>query len=170
MVFIKRLLHFIERWSDWTGKLLAPLVVFIMGIVLYEVLCRYGLNKPTIWAHEITAFIFGIQFIIGGAYCLFHGSMVNVDVIQNKLSPRNKAILDVLTFPFLFFVCAAMIWYGSSVAWDSIKTLERSSTAFSPPLYPIRAAIPIGAFFLLLQGMAKFTRDIYMAFTGKELK
>ena len=170
MSFIKRVLCFIDKCSDWTGRFLATFVVLIMGIVLYEVFLRYFFNRPTYWVHETSAFIFGFQFIMGGAYCFLHGSMVNVDVIYGKLSPRNMAILDLMTFPFLFFTCAAMIWYGSNMAWDSILVLEHTSTAFSPPLYPLRTAIPLGALLLLLQGLAKFTRDLYMAFTGKELQ
>ena len=55
------------------------------------------------------------------------------------------------------------------LAWESLSICERSNSAWQPPIYPVKMMIPIGAFLLLLQGIAKLIRDILTLFSGKEI-
>jgi TRAP-type mannitol/chloroaromatic compound transport system permease small subunit len=40
---------------------------------------------------------------------------------------------------------------------------------FKPPLWPLRASIPLAAALALLQGLANWIRALKLAFTGREL-
>ncbi len=51
-------------------------------------------------------------------------------------------------------------------AWESE---QRTGTDWGPPLYPVYAAMPIGALLLLLQAIAKLFRDLYTTITGDDL-
>jgi TRAP-type mannitol/chloroaromatic compound transport system permease small subunit len=53
-----------------------------------------------------------------------------------------------------------LLVYGGSLAWDSLSRFEHSQSAWNPPLYPAKLAIPIAAVLLMLQGIAKLIRDI----------
>ncbi|GAH80376.1 unnamed protein product [marine sediment metagenome] len=44
--------------------------------------------------------------------------------------------------------------------------LERSTSVWHPPLYPLKLTMPIAAFLILLQGLAKFIRDLNAAIMG----
>ena len=46
---------FSTKQGDWTALLILPL----LGVVLYEVMMRYGFNAPTIWVHETASFLGG---------------------------------------------------------------------------------------------------------------
>jgi TRAP-type mannitol/chloroaromatic compound transport system permease small subunit len=51
---------------------------------------------------------------------------------------------------------------------NALAFRETLSSAWAPPVYPVKFAIPVAAFLLLLQGLAKYIRDLHLAFTGKE--
>jgi TRAP-type mannitol/chloroaromatic compound transport system permease small subunit len=157
---VSRVFHFIDLLSEWTGKASAFLVLVLSFLIGYEVVARYLFNRPTIWAHELSAMIFGTYIILGGAYLLSIRGHVNMDLIYDRLSPRKKAFLDIITFWFFAVFCIALVWKGGDTAWYSLKTGEHARTVWSPPLYPIKMVLPIGAFLLLLQGIAKFIRDV----------
>jgi TRAP-type mannitol/chloroaromatic compound transport system permease small subunit len=57
-----------------------------------------------------------------------------------------------------------MLVYGGSLAWESVSIWEHSNSAWGVALYPFKMMIPLGALFLLLQGLAKLIRDILTAF------
>jgi TRAP-type mannitol/chloroaromatic compound transport system permease small subunit len=46
---------------------------------------------------------------------------------------------------------------------------ETSGSAWDPPVYPLKVALAFGVALLLLQGIAKFIRDLHLAVKGKEL-
>jgi TRAP-type mannitol/chloroaromatic compound transport system permease small subunit len=167
---IKRSLNFIDNLSKWSGLIVAPLVLVYMAVLIYEMVSRYAFGAPTLWAHEISTFLFGAQFMLGGAYCFLIGSMVNVELFLTPLSKRVRAIINVLLFIIPLVVLVAMIWRGGWLFVDSIKMLEHSASIFAPPLYPVRGVIPVAAFLFLLQVVARLIRDLHIAITGKELQ
>ena len=167
---MKRCLLFVDNVSQWSGRIIAPLILAMMAIVLYEVVARFIFGQPTKWAHETSAWLWGAMFILGGGYCLLEKKMVNVDIVVSHFPPRGKAAIEAFSFLALLVCCGTLIWYGSMQAWHSIEIQEHSQTVFGPPLYPMRALIPIGAFLILIQGLSKFINDIYFASTGKVLK
>lgn len=165
---MSRVLHFIDLLSEWIGKASAFLVLALSFVIGYEVVARYLFNRPTIWAHELSAMVFGAYIVLGGAYLLSAGRHVNMDLIYGIFSPRKRALIDIITFWFFAIFCVALVWKGGDTAWHSISIREQARTTWSPPLYPIRLVLPIGAFLLLLQGVAKFIRDAITLAKGGE--
>jgi TRAP-type mannitol/chloroaromatic compound transport system permease small subunit len=162
------LLDWIDALSERSGRLICYLVPILAAIEGYEVVVRYGLHSPTIWAHELSAMIFGAFTLLGGAYTLRTGGHVNMDVLYNLLPTRLRALMDILTFfLFLAFVGVLMV-KGWEMAWRSITLLEHDSTQWAPPLFPFKLTLPIGAALLLLQGLAKLVRDVRTLIRGKD--
>jgi len=159
-----RIVNAIDGVSRWSGFIVAPLVLVYLVVLLYEMVARYLFNSPTDWAHEVGTYIFGVQFMLGGAYCLWSGGMVNVEIVPSRFSHRTRALIDVILYVTIFAVLAAMIWYGGKSFLYSLRILERSGSEFAPPLYPLRGIIPLAAFLMLLQATAKLIRDFFIVF------
>jgi TRAP-type mannitol/chloroaromatic compound transport system permease small subunit len=87
-----------------------------------------------------------------------------VDVIYGSLSARKKAIIDlVCSIFFLFPLMVIMLMMGIKWAAKAWRIHEVMFTSFwYPPAAPYRTVFAIGIFFLLLQGLAKFVRDLYV--------
>jgi TRAP-type mannitol/chloroaromatic compound transport system permease small subunit len=163
---IKIFLRSIDSISEWTGKMVSFLIIVITGVTIWEVILRYIFNSPTIWAFDAAYLIFGAYGVLGGAYTLYFKGHVNVDILYGRLPLRVRAIVDLVTSIFFFLFCGLLLWKGGEMAWDSLKIMERGSSAWSPPVYPIKLTIPLGAFLLLLQGTAKFIRDLFKVIKG----
>lgn len=160
----------IDTINDRAGKGVSFLIPFTALALVYEVIARYGFNRPTQWGHELGIFMFGVSGLLAGGYILLHKAHVNLDLLYSRVSRRKQAILDLITAPIFFFIMFLFIWKGIDFALISWKTLEHSSSPWGPPFYPIKTVIPIAVLLLLLQGMAKFIRDLFFVIKGKELK
>ncbi|MFC1860917.1 TRAP transporter small permease subunit [Chloroflexota bacterium] len=166
---ISGFLKIIDKISDRLGKVVSFFIITIALIIGYEVVSRYIFNSPTLWAHETSLMFFAAFATLGGAYALLNRSHVNMDLIYGRLSVRTKAILDVITFFLFAFFCGVLIWTSGKTALKSLLMLEHASTNWEPPIYPFKLLLPVGTFFLLLQGIAKFIRDINILRKGEQV-
>jgi TRAP-type mannitol/chloroaromatic compound transport system permease small subunit len=165
MEALKRILSLIDSINEWVGKTFSFLVLILALIVGYEIVMRYGFNRPTIWVNEMSAMLFGTFTILGGAFTARYNGHVGMDVVYGQLSERAKAALDVISFFILFLpFLGVLVWKGGVSAWKSVMMLEHDSTQWGPPLYPIRIMLPLGGFLFLLQASAKLVRDLMILF------
>ena len=163
---LKSVLKGIDATSDWSGKVVSFLIFIAIGALLYEIVLRYLFNAPTIWAHGITQRVVATYAILLGAYTLRQGGHVKVDILYNRLSIRTRAILDLFTATLFFLFCGVLVWKGGIFAWTSVMMEERCNTVFNAILYPVKVMLPVGAFLIVLQQMAEFTRNVITAVSG----
>lgn len=173
---IKSVLATIDAISVSTGKLFSFLVLALIGIIMVEVVGRYFFDAPIMGVQDVQAAYFGAYYTMAGAYTLWARGHVSVDVIHVLAPPRGRAMLDLITFPFFALFAVAIIYTGwqfcmlathiDPIGWN----LEVDQSHLRLPLYPPKWTIFLGGVFLMLQGLAKFTRDLKFAVTGKELE
>jgi len=164
---VRRVLEAIDATSEWTGKITAFLIPGMMLIMTYEVVARYLLKSPTIWAMESTQYLFLATTALGGAYVLRHGGHVNVPILYSRLSTRTQAIADVVTSLFFFLFMVALFRASWITTVEAVVYLEHSPTYWEPPIYPVYIVMTAGIFLIILQGLAKLVRDLATAITGK---
>ncbi|MDJ0930142.1 TRAP transporter small permease subunit [Breoghania sp.] len=92
----------IDRLSLYCGEFVYYWAVIAVFVYYYELIARYVFNSPTNWAHEGMLLMFGMQYLIAGAYAMLCESHVRVDVFYAPLLPRHKAVADLLTSVFFF--------------------------------------------------------------------
>lgn len=161
--------RFVEKLTGWTGRIVSLLALAMMLVLVQETVSRYVFGSPTVWSTEMVTFLYGYYIMLGGAYLLRQNAHVRMDLVHGRLSLRNKALLDA-TFSFLFFLfCGNILWIGAERALESVMVRELSTTAWGPPLYPIRVIVPIGAFLFLLQGLAMLIRNLSILFRKQDL-
>lgn len=138
----------VVKQAEVSSLLMAVLVV----MVCYEVIRRYFFNAPTIWGLEFTTFIYGVHFVMGYGYTEYFDGHVRVDIFSSKFSKKIQDILYVIltsciTLPLVLLLG---IW-----AWDnaitSTKILEALSSAWAPPIWPVKLFMALGFTFLFLQ-------------------
>jgi TRAP-type mannitol/chloroaromatic compound transport system permease small subunit len=62
-----------------------------------------------------------------------------------------------------------MTWATGKYALNSLAMGQGSGTPWNPPIYPIKLALAFGFLILVVQGTAKFIRDLYFMTTGNKL-
>ena len=138
-------------------------------IIVWELILRNVFNHPTVWAHEISVMFFGVLAITSGAYTLKERAHVNMDLFYINLSDRGKAIMNIIVFPAFFVFVIIILWLGWEFALRAIALNERSISTWSPIIWPVKLMLPVGAFLLLIEGIALLFKDI-LTLTSKERK
>jgi TRAP-type mannitol/chloroaromatic compound transport system permease small subunit len=152
----------VDRISAFFGKAFAWLIVGLTLLISFEVFCRYVLNSPNDWVWDTTYILYGILFMMAGAYTLSRNGHVRGDVLYGFFPVRVQAGLDLLLY-FLFFFpgVVALVWAGATFAETSWAIREHSSvTASGPPVYHFKTFIPVAGTLLLLQGIAEVVRCV----------
>ncbi len=154
----------VTRLNEMVGRWISYLVLFMFLILLLAVGCRYLLSSPISWANELTQYLFGVYAIMAGGYLLAHNAHVNVDLLHNRFGRRGQAILDLFTSVMFFTFTLALLYFATDMALESFGNRETSNSSWDPPIWPVKAFLPIGTFLLLLQGIVKFLQDIAIVF------
>jgi TRAP-type mannitol/chloroaromatic compound transport system permease small subunit len=155
-----RVTDWIDALNTRVGEFVAYWAVISVFVYYYEVIARFWFNSPTNWVHESMFLMYGMQYMLSGAYAYKEDQHVRVDVIYTQFSPRGKAIADIITSVFFFIFIGTMVWTGWKFASDAVSFGEVSFTEWAVQYWPVKLTIPIGAALLLLQGIAKLIKDI----------
>ena len=152
----------------------------MMAILLWSSVSKTFFN-PSLWTLEMAQFAMVTYYILGGPYSIQMGSNVRMDLFYGDWSPRRKAAIDACTVMFLIFFLGVLLYGGlGSTAYslgywgtdpvvyfsglltgaEEIGRLERSSTAWRPYIWPIKAIMCLGFFLMLLQAVAELFKDI----------
>ena len=160
----------IDRFSEASGTVLALLIVPLIGAAAYEVVARYVFNAPTSWAYEFIYMTCAAMFMLGAAYALRTGAHVRTDFFWSKWPSRVRAAVDVVAYVVFFFPgMALLLLVGIEAAWGSYQLGERSpETVWQPPLWPLKAIVPLSAALLLLQGASELAKCASALLTGAE--
>jgi TRAP-type mannitol/chloroaromatic compound transport system permease small subunit len=142
------------------GEFVAYWAVISVFVYYYEVIARYVFNSPTNWVHESMFLMYGMQYMLCGAYAYREDQHVRVDVIYAKFSPRGKAIADIITSAFFFIFILTMLWTGTRFAMDAVNNGEVSFTEWGIQYWVVKLTLPIGAALMALQGLSKLIKDI----------
>lgn len=166
---MKHFLSTIDTINNGIGVTLSLVVLhFMIGITVLEVISRFAFNNPTTWVFEMTQLVFGVFVVVGGAYTLLKKGHIRSDVFWSRLTPRNRAIVDLATCGFAFLFLSVMLWFTTKVAWLSTLILEHTTSPFGPPLYLFKIGVAIGALLVLLQLIVKTIRDVQLVSKGVE--
>jgi TRAP-type mannitol/chloroaromatic compound transport system permease small subunit len=152
----------IEWVNVKVGEFVAYWAVLSVFGYYYEVIARFAFNSPTNWLHESMFLMYGMQYILAGAYAYQVDQHVRVDVFYTKFSPRGKAIADIITSVFFFIFVGTLLVTSYRFAADAVGNDEHSFTEWGVQYWPVKLMMPIGAGLLLLQGVSKLIKDIVL--------
>lgn len=155
-----KLTKVIDWISEQSGTIVALWTVSAVVAYTYEVVARYIFKSPTIWVTEACFLLFGMQYLLSGAFALHHGSHVRVDVIYIKLSERGRAGMDIFTSVFFFIFALALTGTSWTFMVGSILMGETTIETWQIHYGPIKATMFAGGVLLILAGVSKLIKDI----------
>jgi TRAP-type mannitol/chloroaromatic compound transport system permease small subunit len=166
---MQKILLLVDKISTKAGQVSAISVVLLTALICWEVFNRYVLSNPHDWVFDITYMLYGIMFMMAGAYTLSKNGHVRGDVLYGFFKPRTQALFDLILY-FVFFIpgIIALVYAGIDFAAVSVAINEHTTqTANGPPIWPFKMIIPIAGGLLLLQGFAEIIRCIVCLQTGE---
>jgi TRAP-type mannitol/chloroaromatic compound transport system permease small subunit len=162
------LAKFIDMMNETIGQLNSLLVLPLVGVVFYEVIMRYAFNAPTVWGFEVTAFLYGVHYMLGLALTEGRGGHVKVDVLTMRFSAKTQAAINIFTYIVIFLPVWTIMAYAA-VKYGMTSTLagETNPTSFAPAIWPYKLLMALGFTMLLLQGVSSLRKNIE-TFRGRE--
>ncbi|HWV83660.1 MAG TPA: TRAP transporter small permease subunit [Hyphomicrobiaceae bacterium] len=159
----------IDTLNLWAGQIFAWLTAPLIFAMMYEVIARYVFTAPTIWAYDVSRFLYGAMFVLGAGYALSKGVHIRSDFLYRDWSVKTQGRVDLVLYVLFFFpTMLILLWVSGDWALTSLMRGERGSdTAWAPLLGPVRMALPIGIALLTLQGVAETLRALYAAKSGR---
>ena len=166
---VQRFLFWVDSFSSWVGKAFAWLILVLMLYVCGEVVKRYALNAPSNWFFDVSTMMYGVTFMMCGAYTLAQNGHVRGDFLYGNFKPRTQATLDLILYGVFFLPgIAALCYAGWDFANTSWKIHEHSSiTSDGPPIYHFKSFIPVAGALVMMQGIAEIARCIVCLKTGE---
>ncbi len=145
----------IERFTDLTGRATSWLVLVIVVLMATNVLLRYLFSYGTVWAQELEWHLLAPLILFGMSYALLHGEHVRVDVLYAGFSPRKKLYVDLLSAMLSVAISLIIIWLSLHYVQQAWVIGEQSADPGGLPYrWALKALIPIGFLFLILQSIA----------------
>ncbi len=158
---MQKLMLAVDRLSTFVGRAFAWSIVALTLLVSWEVFSRYVLNHPHPWALDAQIMLYGILFMMAGAYTLAHQGHVRGDVLYGNFTPRTQATIDLVLFVIFYLPgVVALTWAGWIYANESLAIRENTFSPDPLPLYPFKFVIPVAGFLLLLQGVIEILRCV----------
>ena len=156
--------NFITKLIDWlcekSGLFISFWTVNAVIFYFFEVIMRYLFNMPTIWVHEASFLLLGMQYLLAGAYAMLHGAHVRVDIVYNLLPERGRVGMDIFTSIFFFIFALALAGTSWTFFSDSLSMRETTIETWGIQYYPIKGAMFLGSVLILLAGVSKLIKDI----------
>lgn len=144
-------------------------MLIVVFAIVYEVIARYVFKAPTQWANEAMGMGCALVYVMAGAWALQADKHMKLEIVYTRLSERKKAGVDVATFGFFALYIVMLLWSTSKFSLESIMLMETSSSSWNPPVYPMKTGLAIGTALVLIQGIAKFIRDIHLLVKGEKI-
>lgn len=165
---MRQLTKIIDKCVQKQAELSSLLMVVLVVMMCYEVVRRYFFNAPTIWGLELTTFIFGVHFVMGYGYTELFDGHVRVDIFSSRFS---KKVQDILYIVLTIGVTLPLVALLGVWAWDnaiiSTRILENLSSAWAPPIWPVKLLMALGFTFLFLQVLSNLIKR-FLSFGQKE--
>jgi len=154
------------RILDWmtenSGLFVSLWTVNAVCVYFYEVIARYLFDAPTIWAHQASYLMFGMQYLLAGGFALLHGDHVRVDVVYIKLPRRAQIGMDIFTSTFFFIFAVALAGTCWRFFLDSADMREVTDETWQIQFFPVKGMMVLGAILLTLAGISKLIKDIQL--------
>ena len=159
----------IDKFSKWIGNIVCWILIPLIFAMTYEVLARKLFLAPTIWAYDISRFLYGALFMLGAGYALSRGVHIRADFLYRNFKTKNQGLIDFWLY-LLFYFPGLIVFLYMTVGFvgESIQRGERGmDTTWMPYMWPIKTCLLIGIIFLLIQGVSELLKSYWAAKKGE---
>ncbi len=159
----------IDKFNKIIGNIVCWITIpLILGMV-YEVLARKLFLAPTIWAYDMSRFLYGALFMLGAGYALSKGVHIRADFLYRNFKTKTQGKIDFWLYLLFYFPGLIVFLYMTTIfVQESIMRNERGmDTTWMPYMWPIKSCLWFGIIFLLVQGVSELFKSYYAMTKGR---
>ncbi|BBB26686.1 TRAP transporter small permease subunit [Amphritea japonica] len=158
---------------DWVVRQAGLLASFIMPVlafvVAYEVFSRYVLGSPTIWAFDLSLFMFGYLAALGGAYAQQQRAHINVDILYLKVSHKTRCIFNLISFSLAIFFLVVIVMMSWGKYEEAIEFDYRRQSEWAPPMFHFWIMMMVAGGLFIAQLARDMLAELYFLLTSTAL-
>jgi TRAP-type mannitol/chloroaromatic compound transport system permease small subunit len=157
---LDRLAGLIEALVDWIGHVMAWLVLAVVFLLFVQNPLREYLGRGQFFANDMGQLAHAAVFMIGVAYAWRWDRQVRVDLFYGRMSPRAKAVVNLLGTVFLLLPWLLLVtWDAVPTVIDSVRMVESFPETGSPGFFVMKSLLVVFAAMMGLQAMAVIVRS-----------
>ena len=147
----------IDRSISRFAKYYSWFALLMVLFVVINVLGRYFFDIRNDYAVDSTWQLYGMLIMFGCSYALGKEAHIRTDLFWNNYKDRTKAIIDFLSYIFLFFPSFALItWISYKDTYAAVEMNERSSETMAQlVIWPMKIGITVGLVLLMIQAISQ---------------
>lgn len=154
--------HLVRRIAETT----AWLNLLLIGIILIQVVLRYGFSHGLVPLEELMWHCYAVAFMFGIPYAITNDSHIRVDLVHMRLPRSARHMIEIfgillLLMPFLWIV------FHHSLDWvaDAYRVGESSTSPQGLPYrWLIKAVIPVSVALIFLAAFARLIQETLLLF------
>ena len=152
---IDKIIEKVKSLCSWLSFLLVILITV-------DVFLRYVFNFSSASLYELEWHFFAAIILLGSSVTLQNDEHVRVDVFYNRLSKKNKEVINLIGNIFFLVPFSLVIFYTSiPFVTDSFVILESSPDPGGLPFrFIIKSIIPFSFFLLATIGVINITKNV----------
>jgi len=151
------------------GKAASYMMPVLAFIVVYEVVARYIFDAPTIWAYDLSLFLFGYIAALGGAYAQQRRAHINVDILYLTVSPKVKNIFNIISFSLGIFFLMVIFYVSIGKFEEAIEFDFRRQSEWAPAMWHFWVMLCIASGLFIMQLTRDIVTELYHLITGEDL-
>jgi len=98
------------------------LSTFLVFCVIWQVLSRYVIGKPSTVTDELARYLFMWVALIGAAYTTGLKRHLAIDLLTMKLSGKKKAVNEIfIQFSIALFAAVVLVYGGTNLALNTLS-------------------------------------------------
>ena len=159
----------IDKFSKIVGNIVCWILIPLIFAMTYEVIARKLFLAPTIWAYDISRFLYGALFMLGAAYALSKGVHIRADLLYRNFKTKTQGLIDFWLY-ILFYFPGLLVFLYMTIGFveESIRRGERGmDTTWMPFMWPIKTCLLVGIIFLLIQGVSELLKSYWASKKGE---
>ncbi len=155
--FLNNIVRRIAETAAWLN-------VLLIGVILLQVVMRYGFNRGLVPLEELMWHLYAVAFMFGMAYAITNDSHIRVDIVHMSLPTKAKHILEIsgillLLMPFLWILFDHSIGW----AWEAYRVNESSANPTGLPYrWIIKAVVPLTAVLMFMAALARLILQVQL--------
>lgn len=167
MTLLLALARGIDAVNARIGKTAAWLILVSILVSAINAIVRKLFDMSSNSWLELQWVLFAAVFLLCASWTLLDNEHIRIDIVNAHLPKRTRDGIDI--FGHLFFLLPfsiLLLWTSWPFFIASFEINEQSLNAGGLPQWPAKLLVPVGFFFLTLQGISELIKRIAI-FTGK---
>lgn len=151
-----------DKFADIIGTITAIAMVLMILNVFYDVVMRYFFKTGSIAMQEMEWHLFSVIILIGIAYTLKEDGHVRVDLVYDKLTPRKKALINMVGSVLFILPISLLVGLSSiDTVVESYTMMEQSGDPGGLPYrWIVKALIPLSFLLLIITSIGFFIKNL----------